>query len=112
MRDIYEIKGLQETRTMHSIVKRSIPRMQSSIYLDLYVLKKEKERLEKEDSRLDMRKKNIKKRLDEIILEMEKLGGLEKEGHSTNDAGIRVENAKKGDLKKEKKEWKTMTLNY
>jgi hypothetical protein len=47
VRGITELSGLREIRTMTSSKKRSIPRVQSSAYLDLYMLKKEKDRIEK-----------------------------------------------------------------
>ena len=62
---------------MHSSGKRSIPRVQSSTYLDLYMLRKEKDRLEKEIYILDKRKKDILKKLDEVNKEMDKLQKVE-----------------------------------
>ncbi|MDP3011508.1 MAG: hypothetical protein Q8N27_02215, partial [Candidatus Hydromicrobium sp.] len=64
MRDVNTISGIHAVRTMISTKKHSIPRIQSSIYLDLYMLKKEKERLLKEAERLDLRITVIKKRLE------------------------------------------------
>ena len=48
MKGVSEISGLQSIKSMHSGGKRSIPRAQSSAYLDLYMLRKEKDRLEKD----------------------------------------------------------------
>ena len=48
MRDVNSLPGLHKLRTMFSAKKRSIPRVQSSTYLDLYMLDKEKERSLKE----------------------------------------------------------------
>ena len=45
VRSATEISSLRDIRTMHSSKKRSIPRVQSSAYLDLYMLRKEKDRL-------------------------------------------------------------------
>ena len=73
MKGVSEISGLRSIKSMHSSSKRSIPRVQSSAYLDLYMLRKEKDRLEKEIYILDKRKKDIQKKLDEINKEMEKL---------------------------------------
>ena len=111
MRDVNTISGIHAVRTMCSTKKRSIPRIQSSTYLDLYMLNKEKERLLKETERLDLRNTVIKKRLEEINLETDKL----------QDAEI-VSNAGRGKInpigrasnqKKEvKKEWKKVPLNY
>ena len=111
MRDVNSLKGLHVLRTMHSTKRRSIPRIQSSTFLDLYMLKKEKERLLKEDERLCMRKDAIKKRLEEIDLEMNKLqevpqGGIKDSGNISFSE--RAFTQKNGD----KKEWKKMPLSY
>ena len=44
MRDVDNLRGLHSVRTMQSSKKRSIPRIQSSAYLDLFMLQKEKAR--------------------------------------------------------------------
>ena len=111
MRDVNTISGIHVLRTMHSTKKRSIPRIKSSTYLDLYMLNKEKERLLKEVKRLDLRTNVIKKRLEEINLEMDKLqdAGIDSKasGGNINPSG-RASNQKNG----VKKEWKKMPLNY
>ena len=110
MRDVNSLPGLHKLRTMFSSRKRSTPRAQSSSYLDLYMLGKEKERLLKESERLGMRDTGIKKRLEEIDLETNKLQGAEAVGKantnlsSSGDAFTQKDGAKK--------EWKKMTLNY
>lgn len=103
VRGVTELSGLRETRTIHSTKKRSIPRVQSSAYLDLYMLKKEKDRLEKEIYILDKRKKSLQKRLDEIDTEMKRLEGAE----------ARKRQANLGFFKKPSgKDWKTMPIKY
>lgn len=77
MKSVSEISGLRSIKSMHSSGKRSIPRVQSSTYLDLYMLRKEKDRLEKEIYILDKRKKDILKKLDEVNKEMDKLQKVE-----------------------------------
>jgi len=111
MRDVNTISGIHAVRTMISTKKHSIPRIQSSIYLDLYMLKKEKERLLKEAERLDLRTTVIKKRLEEISLEMDKLQDTEiisNAGRGKINPSGRASNQKNG----VKKEWKKMPLNY
>lgn len=111
MKDVNTISGIHTARTMISTKKHSIPRIQSSTYLDLYMLDKEKERLLKEAEKLDLRNTVIKKRLEEISLEIYKLhdvvtvsnGG----GRKINPSG-RAFNQKK----EVKKEWKKVPLNY
>jgi len=111
MRDVNTISGIHAVRTMISTKKHSIPRIQSSIYLDLYMLKKEKERLLKEAERLDLRITVIKKRLEEISLEMDKLQNTEiisNAGRGNINPSGRAFNQKNV----VKKEWKKMPLNY
>jgi len=103
VRGATELSGLREIKTMHSSKKRSIPRVQSSAYLDLYMLRKEKDRLEKEVCILDKRRKSIQKRLDEINTEMEKLEKIE---------ARKVEANLETSTKPSGKDWKTMALKY
>lgn len=110
MRDVNSLRGLHGVRTMQSAKKRSIPRIQSSTYLDLYMLKKEKERLLKEDERLCMKKDSIKKRIEDIGLEMNKLQESETAVKATADSSF-----SEGAFTQRnggKKEWKKMPLSY
>ncbi len=103
MKGVSEISGLRSVKSMHSTGKRSIPRVESSAYLDLYMLKKEKDRLEKEIYILDKRNKDTQKKLDDINKEMDKLQKAE--------AG-RKEKVLQEFEKPSEKEWKTMKLKY
>lgn len=103
MKGVSEISGLQSIKSMRTTGKRSIPRTQSSAYLDLYMMKKEKDRLEKEIYILDKRKKSIQKRLDDINREMEKLERQEAE---------RKENFSQEFKKPAEKGWKRISLSY
>jgi hypothetical protein len=103
VRGVTELSGLGDIRTMHSTKKRSIPRVQSSTYLDLYMLRKEKDRLEKEVYILDKRKKGIQKRLDEIIIEMDKLEKAKPIRRKVNRERFE---------KPSGKEWRTIPLKY
>jgi len=110
MKDVNSLKGIHGARTMQSRKKRSIPRVQSSTYLDLYMLNKEKERLMKEDRKLSMRKDDIKRRLEEIEQETSKLQETETvvkptaNKSSSGRAFAQTNGAKK--------EFKTMALTY
>jgi hypothetical protein len=111
MRDVNSLPGLHKIRTMFSAKKRSIPRVQSSTYLDLYMMNKEKERLLKESERVGMRDTGIKKRLEEIDLEMNRLQGVEtpvKSSANLTSSSERIYTQRNG----VKKEWKKMSLNY
>ncbi len=63
---IIDINGNRDVRGMRSLYKRAMPRPASSMHLELYMLKKEKERSEKEASVLDRRRIAIQKRLQDI----------------------------------------------
>lgn len=102
-RGVSDISGLRNIRSMHSMGKRSIPRVASSAYLDLYMLRKEKERLEKEDAILGKRKAGIQKRLEDIKKEMEVLEGLAQKEKGQQDR-CRKE--------PQEKRWKRMPLGY
>jgi hypothetical protein len=110
MRDVNSLPGLHKLRTMFSAKKRSIPRVQSSTYLDLYMMNKEKERLLKESERVGMRDTGIKKRLEEIEMEMNRLQGVETPVKSSGSpsSSERAYTQRNG----VKKEWKKMSLNY
>jgi len=95
---------------MFSANKRSMPRVQSSAYLDLFMLGKEKERLLKESERQAMRDAITKKRLEEIDKEVSKLQEVETAAEArTNISTSGCSYAQKGGAKKE---WKKMALNY
>jgi len=111
MKDVNTISGIHTVRTMNSTKNRSIPRIQSSAYLGLYMLNKEKGRLLKEAARLDLRNTVIKKRLEEISLEMYKL--LDTENVSEAGEGKINPSGRAFNQKNEvKKEWKKVPLNY
>jgi len=110
VRGVTELSGLREIRTLHSAKKRSIPRVQSSTYLDLYMLGKEKDRLEKEMFILEKRKTSMQKRLDEIAVEMKKLEEAEGIARSNTNPNSEERTYTPGNVVK--KEWKKMVLNY
>lgn len=110
MKDVNSLKGIHGAGTMQSRKKRSIPRVQSSTYLDLYMLDKEKERLMKEDSKLSMRKNGIRKRLEEIEHEISKI--QEVEVASKVGKGIGSSGRTFAQTNGAKKEFKTMALTY
>ena len=103
MKGVSEISGLQSIKSMHSGGKRSIPRAQSSAYLDLYMLRKEKDRLEKDIYILDKRKKDVQKKLDEVNKQMDKLQKSATEGNERLSPEVK---------KPSGKDWKTMPLAY
>ena len=110
MKDVNSLKGIHGAGTMQSRKKRSIPRVQSSTYLDLYMLDKGKERLLKEDKKLSMRKDDIHKRLEEIEQQISKIQKAEaalKAGKGTSSSGCAFAQTNGA-----KKEFKKMALTY
>ena len=103
VRGVTELKGLSETRTLQGSKKRSMPRAQNATYLGIFILGKEKDRLEKAMIIIDKRKTSMQRRLDEIAVEMKKL----------EEAEIREKRATPGARKSHhKKDWKTMAMTY
>ena len=103
MKGVSEISGLRSIKSMRSSSKRSIPRVQRSAYLDLYMLRKKKDRLEKEIYILDKRKIETQKKLNDVNKQMDKLLKAEPE---------RKEGVSQEVKKPSGKDWKTMTLKY
>ena len=101
IKGVAELSGLRNTRSMRSCI--SMSSSQGSAYLELYMLHKEKDRLEKEVQVLEKRKESNKKRIVEINAEMER---LKKEAAKQRQADV------EGMNKPSKKEWKTMSLKY
>lgn len=63
MTKIPYIRSLRDVRGASQARIYSIPKQQRSVHLDLYVLAREKERLEKELFQLQMKSRLVKKRL-------------------------------------------------
>ena len=120
MRDVNNLKGLRSVVTMQSIKRHSMPRIQSSSYLDLFILQKEKDRLIKEKDRLikeneslliKMEQANI--RLEEVDGEINILQEVEITKHAKTDKGFKKHSfTQNTPAQEEKKEWKKMSLNY
>ena len=107
MRGMTDVSGLREIRSLRSTGKRSIPRVQSSAYLDLYMLEKEKERLEKEAVLLEKRSRAILKRLGDIQRQAEVL-----EKSASLAEGRKGKDERQGEPTSPGKKWKTFSVNY
>lgn len=103
MKNTSMIKGLNVIKTMQNTKSRSVAKVQASPYLDLYIINKEKERLLKEDERLNLRNKVIKKRLDEINKDIK---GLQKTAVPVKTSGDKEKNGRV------KSKWKRISLGY
>ena len=78
MRGKSQIPDIRNIRSIHTIGARSIPKVQRSSYLDLYMLRREKDRLEKEIFAFDKRVGTAKRQLNSVNQRIEK---LQKETH-------------------------------
>ena len=78
MRGIQQILSLRDIKSIHSVGARSIPKVQRSGYLDLYVLNREKDRLEKEIFALEKRRTAADRELNSIAKRIQR---LQKESH-------------------------------
>ena len=107
MRGVTDVSGLREIRSLRSTGKRSIPRVQSSAYLDLYMLEKEKERLVKEAALLEKRSRAILKRLGDIQRQAETL-----EKSASQPEGRKGKDGRAGEPSGPGKKWKTFSVNY
>ena len=105
-----DLRGLRNIRSMRSTGKNSIPKNQSSAYLDLYMLNIEKKRLLKEDEGLSIRKDTIRKRLKEIKLQMDRLQEVKDMVKANRNVGSSGGTFTQKDGVK--KDWKKMPLNY
>lgn len=66
MKDVTEVRSLSDIRTATSHHIAAKPPLKGTACLDLYLLDREKGRLEKELSRLQVRQKRVHERLGEI----------------------------------------------
>ena len=83
MKSMSQLQTVSDIRGMHSIGARSIPKHMRSSYLELYVLDREKARLDREIFGLDKRRKSAYTRLDSITHRMERLQKEIQEGVET-----------------------------
>ena len=107
MRGVTDIVGLRDIRSHRSIGRRSIPKFRSSAYLELYMLGKARDRLEKELGLLEKRSTAIGKRLLEIRREMEVLERLAQSEPPDNGAKTAAEPSGVT-----RKKWKKFALKY
>ncbi|MEI6885065.1 MAG: hypothetical protein WCO02_11300 [Bacteroidota bacterium] len=98
------IKGLQSIKSMQSVVKSGIPNKEDSDFIKLYMLEKERSRLKSEEIRIIQRLEIIQGRLKEIQVYYDQKAG---DMHTP----VQAEKPKKS-KKDEKKEWKTMSIDY
>lgn len=73
MKGMVQMLNSRDIKSIHSIGVRSIPKVQRSSYLELYMLRREKDGLEKEIFAIDKRKDSANRQLNGINGRIEKL---------------------------------------
>lgn len=73
MRGRVQLLNSRDIKSIHSVGVRSIPKVQRSSYLELYMLRREKDRLEKEIFAIDKRRDSANRQLSSINGRIEKL---------------------------------------
>ena len=115
---VSDFKGVPDIKTAISKHIRSMPRQDDRYYLDLYLLQKEQQRLEREAGWADKRKKRVQKRASDVqqeIAAQEKkaLEGMSILQESPPDRPSQIEDKEETQSDKHKaKKWTTMSLEY
>lgn len=109
MRNVSQVKSVQDMRTTISAHVRATPPRKDSTYLDVYLLAKEKERLQTELGMLLKRQKRIEGRLEEIHEGMDKL--LDKEEHDKKSLRIR-DHPSDGPTGSDDSKWRNLAVGY
>ncbi|MBI4690601.1 MAG: hypothetical protein HY754_10100 [Nitrospirae bacterium] len=73
MRGIMQVLSNRDIKSIHSVGVRSIPKVQRSGYLELYMLRRERDRLDKEIVAIDKRRGSANRQLNSINKRIEKL---------------------------------------
>lgn len=109
-KNVTDLPGLHGIKTLRSSGKRSIPRgYQGSTFLELYMLAKERDRLEREHLIIEHRQKIIQRRLNEIGRESQQLNEMELSNLFEGGHSIRKSIPTAVGLTKE---WHKMALQY
>ncbi len=87
MKGMLHLLGIRDIKNMHSANTRSIPKVQRSSYLALYMLRLEKDRLEKEIFVLDKRRSGLNIQLNNIHKRIETLQKEADKGQRLNAHG-------------------------
>lgn len=105
-------RGIESLKTAGSAHIHSIPNTHRSMYLDLFMLQKEKEKLGKETKKIKNRLKNNMNRLKEIEDQMAVLLAQEKEMRSPRKKSPPAKERAEVPPSQDRPEWATMRVNY
>ena len=115
MKSVTQLNSLGDMKTSISTHSRATPRQKGATYLGIYLLDKEKQRLETELAMLSKRQRRIEGRLAELQKTMEmQLSKAEQADSlvSRAPASAVAENQTPGDNGVNPRKWKKMTIEY
>lgn len=116
MKDVTDAKGLRQLHTATTRRLRAKPPQQGTAHLEMYLLSKEKQRLEQELAHLDQRREGIHRRVTEILEEVTRLQQVaqQEDAGGVSDGSQLQTPASPGQPSPEQAQpgWKTMPLEY
>lgn len=115
MKDVTSAKGLSDLRTALTTRVRAKPPQKGTAHLDLYLLGKEKQRLEKELAGLEQRQRRIQAHLAEIRQEIATLEQETERERSSKDPSADLGAGGKQPAPASQygqRPWKKMTVDY
>ncbi len=115
MKDVTSAKGLSDLRTAITTRVHTKPPQKGTAHLDLYLLGKEKQRLEQELARLEQRQRRIQAHLAEIRQAMGKLDQETERAMSSGEPSTDIGAGEKQPAPARQygqQRWKKMTLDY
>jgi len=115
MKDVTSAKGLSHLRTAITTRVHAKPPQKGTAHLDLYLLSKEKQRLEKELTRLEQRQRRIQEHLAEIRQAMDTLQQETERERSSENPSTAIGAGEKQPApasQYSQRRWKKMTLDY
>jgi len=115
MKDVTSAKGLSDLRTAITTRVHAKPPQKGTAHLDLYLLGKEKQRLEQELARLEQRQRRIQVHLAEIRQAMATLEQETERERSPEDPSVDIGAGEKQPApasQYSQRRWKKMTVDY
>jgi len=115
MKDVTSAKGLGDLRTAIATRVHAKPPQKGTAHLDLYLLSKEKQRLEKELVRLERQQRRVQEHLAETVQEIAKLqqeAQLEDSSQEASTISVTRERQSAPPPDYSRRRWKKMTLDY
>jgi hypothetical protein len=115
MKDVTSAKGVSDLRTALTTRVHAKPPQKGTAHLDLYLLSKEKQRLEKELVRLERQQRRVQEHLAGTVQEIAKLqqeAQLEDSSQEASTIPVTRERQSGPPPDYSRRPWKKMTLDY